>query len=960
MGKHKKGVAKKKAVANTVQDSFYNLLKRVENVYGHDSKQVAAGCIDELVAAGFFAHSADRAIVGRMLDLSYYSNFEFVRSLRWRTDFYLFIHRFNPALKDKFSDDASRNRIDGCQSALLPVLTRCQKFLSHDENPREMIDTIMIILKDTSSVSHFIEALPSQMLEDKEYHETFKRLILSLGESEAKGGYFMDRDKAADTMTRIFKAFEAAGVTYENSPAAFHPNCLLLHRKHTLHALEVLKQAGAHYERHPFLYERLFRELNRKDLGLVEFTHRIDKLTGMLESSGERLKTRSQHSKARLEMDLMWGRESHDIAHGPLNKSWCTSEIEDLINRIVKTPHQGLVASIENNADKKNQEDCLLAFHTGEKVNLSLLIRNANLTHLQLSKDTVKAIGRFLKVIARPLYDYILSPQIIASQLYPEEQLAIYSYADSAYHNINKLFRGDLESIKSTLTSNHILSLFLKGCLIINAVNRVPSLIETIRERQIMIRIGRRLSCSDELPAIVRDEDRLNELLQRARTKHLISDKQYHHMNQVSCSNLMRLFPDTMLLDRGEKLDEAHIRARLANPTRYPQLTSFTCYREGVGSFCSDELTRTKLEGFPTPFEFAHRSEREVMMPPGTQIKTLRGPSGTLMARVYRSPDLEPDNQLFSDLALKHAFQNHLSEPYYDVSEEAEVGDEFVYRPNHGLAHTYRVMLMVAPVIHYFAHHASDPAFKSFCRNLGEGEREWLRVAAAFRVTGRESEVGSRQDPDLYNRYREASMNYFMAFVEKEPVYAYRVEGVDLETLKARFAHVIRYMGNPAYEAPFNDKPAINQHEDPHERMQRSFYHRILSFAHNLDLMRCYTPVQCERALQPHTEWVCSSKEQKARLRTLLEYAIKLMKAHGNMLFTDIDEKGQFFMHSIDYRAPFARVSQSINVCRLISDGVTRPPIERSYADETSTYKRAGEPTPQGPAKKKVKMSVVP
>ncbi len=90
--------------------------------------------------------------------------------------------------------------------------------------------------------------------------------------------------------------------------------------------------------------------------------------------------------------------------------------------------------------------------------------------------------------------------------------------------------------------------------------------------------------------------------------------------------------------------------------------------------------------------------------------------------------------------ALAEAYERYLSKPYSNFSWQVKINGKTIYRPNHGLAHTYRVMNYIPIIVNYFAHHGKDEEFRLFCQKMTKRQQEWLMVAAAFSVTGRQNE----------------------------------------------------------------------------------------------------------------------------------------------------------------------------------------------------------------------------
>jgi hypothetical protein len=237
-----------------------------------------------------------------------------------------------------------------------------------------------------------------------------------------------------------------------------------------------------------------------------------------------------------------------------------------------------------------------------------------------------------------------------------------------------------------------------------------------------------------------------------------------------------------------------------------------------------------------------------------------------------------------------------------------------IYRPNHGLAHTYRVMLGIELVIQYFAHYALDPEFRMFCQQLSPKDIEWLRVAAAFSVSGRESEASAKNSLELAESYRQKSAEYFSQYVNKNSFF-------NDKDMRERITSIVRFMGNPYYENQLNDHP------DKKERTLRNFYFRILTIAHKLDLVRCYAPSQYMEAMKVCGEWSVNSDAQSKAYKEMIQYFIDLNKAHGDTVFCDLDVHGQFAPEFQSYKPIFAEVSLSMKRAREVAETVAKPRI---------------------------------
>jgi hypothetical protein len=100
--------------------------------------------------------------------------------------------------------------------------------------------------------------------------------------------------------------------------------------------------------------------------------------------------------------------------------------------------------------------------------------------------------------------------------------------------------------------------------------------------------------------------------------------------------------------------------------------------------------------------------------------------------------------------AATYFFQHQLRHPYQEAPFVLNVTyiKQGVPRPNHALAHCGRKTRYVDGVIDLFAGHAKEMEFKEFCSSLTEADKELMKIAALFEVSGRESEASLFSDKD--------------------------------------------------------------------------------------------------------------------------------------------------------------------------------------------------------------------
>jgi hypothetical protein len=577
-----------------------------------------------------------------------------------------------------------------------------------------------------------------------------------------------------------------------------------------------------------------------------------------------------------------------NLEHAPINKSASTKTIEAILEKLDE----------KSKIRFKNGEYILSL--PPEEFNLSLLINNANLSHLTLNKKVIKKLATLLeKMSLLPFVNYAKNP--IFYQLHPIQQYALKAYASDGYRSINQFFRQE-KTTDSLMTDGNVkkknyLAAFILGCLINDALTKIPSLADNFEEKK---KLNKLAYCYDIEIEQLDTEDKYFAFLEMALKDEKISSTEAQAL-KGKFDILHYLFPKTTVLDRGETIDEEVITRRINNPSRFPALTSFSKIKYGIRFAHVPGSTRTTLRNPPTHYQIGDEDEQEVILPHGGQVVSKRQADDSLVATFVRSPTLEPQDHYHSELALRYAYTHYLSKEYKEETSATRVNGETIYRPNHGLAHTYRVMLGVEIVIQYFSEYAADPAFKTFCENLSFEDIERLRIAAAFSISGRESEIAAIEDLKRYDRYRAKSSEHFINYADKSSLFN------DFNK-KEQLYSVVRYMGNPYYEDTYKE---LNQHPSKKQRTLREFYNRILTVAHKLDLVRCYSPDQFERSMKNCVDLSAPSEAQNQAYQEMTRYFTELNKAHGDNI--------------CNYQPVFADVSLSLKRTKEVAETVRKP-----------------------------------
>lgn len=207
-----------------------------------------------------------------------------------------------------------------------------------------------------------------------------------------------------------------------------------------------------------------------------------------------------------------------------------------------------------------------------------------------------------------------------------------------------------------------------------------------------------------------------------------------------------------------------------------------------------------------------------------------------------------------SDLLTKtvqYVFEEHLAVPYKDVDlfrgqyldESNKIvpygnniayakNEKRVYRPNHGLAHTLRVVCAVDDIIALLTttkNEAIRTVFTEIQQNKALVEK--IKIAAAFYVAGRESE--ERFENPRYQLYRKKSSEYFSAYIDLLQTQQHDTNffnKLEIQQLAAvlTFTHI---EANDAYTIFTTTVHALPK--------QAAAIKIILYFSHLIDLSRC-------------------------------------------------------------------------------------------------------------------------
>jgi hypothetical protein len=707
----------------------------------------------------------------------------------------------------------------------------------------------------------------------------------------------------------VLKLLNDVGIEYAHHARYYNCNVLFANQDLTIYFFRMLSGSGYSLHVHAEIFNVYLNGLCSSQPERMRLMKLVNELCHYAKNNRLLERNDPAYDMQRNDLDLIVANaEGCKYTAGPLNKSKATTLIERLLNVIVK----------QDSVDLRYNASGHYILSMSGKIhgNLSLLIKNANLSQLILSDELVLQIGEYLeKVLGNTWLEQDDSPSIINSLLSDTHQKAISIYITECYTNINKLFR--MEELDSRAEhclvnqdNNNKIVYFLLGCLLNDAANKLKYLPDQSAEKQCLEKISAHYKV--KMSEYVEDEPGLKSLLEKSLRESVIT------IDEKECIHFDRLaewYPNYTLLDRGERLGDEEHQRRKANVWGFPALTSFSASKAGSPYFHEGNTTRTKLE-IGRHYPIVNPDEDEVILPHGEQVLTTEGPEG-LSSIIINSPLFEKPNHYWSDLALTNAFEHYLTKEYTQECSVITIDGIEIVRPNHNVTHTYRVMMGIDLVIDYFSEFAEDKMFKAFCHSLLKGNIEWLRICAAFSITGRESEIAATENLALYDTYREASARHLEEFASQS------IMGVP-QLLVDRIVHVLRYMGNPNYECEVT-QPVINDISDESERMKRNFCHRILTIAHKLDLSRCYSPDEYRKSMKPCLDLSVKTEAQKNKLNEIMSYMMQVTKAHGGRLSCDMQPDGTLVDVNTSYESIYAESSTSLKRLFELTALVPRP-----------------------------------
>jgi ankyrin repeat protein len=288
---------------------------------------------------------------------------------------------------------------------------------------------------------------------------------------------------------------------------------------------------------------------------------------------------------------------------------------------------------------------------------------------------------------------------------------------------------------------------------------------------------------------------------------------------------------------------------------------------------------------------------------------------------------------------------------YFDgkLSKDLNLGKETnIFRPNHGIAHTLRVMNYIPFVIEFFLKHGkAEHPFTQQLVSLSEQDlhhfQRNLQMAALFSIVGRQDETGfgtkaNNDEEDILNKkiyrgYREASAKAFDVYLKNIKPSLIENEA-DINT----WTSVVLVMGN----TPFMMNQVPEKYGDifPNPKRDPTAADAILHIAHCMDLFRCTNLADTGRH-QPfailnelmNTEHL----DYKQDYIKLLQYAAKVIQQTGNSLISLMDDTGVIQLtdkKTKNYKKIFCTCNTNVGFCLDAISKVNCPDFSLPFVEK--------------------------
>lgn len=518
------------------------------------------------------------------------------------------------------------------------------------------------------------------------------------------------------------------------------------------------------------------------------------------------------------------------ICDGPLEKNLFTQELEWIAKYALRNPTHC------HFFEKKNALHVTLKDTT---INLSILIKNANLSHILLDNhDSALFLSDNLPELRE---DYTLTNKFITAS----ERAAINDYTGNIdYKSINSILYGNPpEGVTSA--PDFYRNTFFKIVFMASGLNKIkPSWsrdpecpappIKTYRGEKHLTPeefSQRQLKLQHTPQCFIQKQSGFTSTSTSLKTANKFSDKYslmvYHDQYGKDIAPLSRVDEDEYLMFPGYVC--------ISKIEKNDKLTIFNA-RAFVPLFKTHRAVNQE-------YRFYHLKQEKNLTP------------------AFLSGLLEE-----CQFAYDHYLSKAYTEDWYKEDWALDTDKGVIPRPNHGLAHTMRVAQLVSVVAEFL----NNTNFTTFTTR----DIHIVQLTAIFSVVGRKNDAGFQDmqagKQGAYKAYKQTSSEAFSDYVTNHTF------------LNMNAAEISEYSRN-----------ILNMGE-PDENSTSAI---LLALAHKLDLLRCFTPVG--DSLNTHIINPLKQYLGESATYTLIEYAEKLLHATGDRVLCGNQKAG--YHHAIFY-----------------------------------------------------------
>lgn len=613
----------------------------------------------------------------------------------------------------------------------------------------------------------------------------------------------------------------------------------------------------------------------------------------------------------------MFNRDDYDkltdgLLQGPRYKSDATIDLENIVLAFLNP-----TATVTCRYNDKQEVEVVI--NDSKTYHLTTILRNnPDFEHFELNDRELNEYVKFYTTSAqlKPNDSFIPEKKHSLEYLHLAEILAIRIYTDQHYKKINEFLR---EYAQVTYDSNQLTQevkeLLLAIVIASHGITKtVDQLTNTSLEDSDKLDRFEKLTRCETNNTLTLNSERIEGIQCKKVTqqKGFTSTSAYDYEFSYPGDTKTNIMIPASLMSTAQFIKTIST-AKRENEVLFPPNTQLKYY-----SFVKQKIEETlevyryDFEAIPVrslddidPFSYSstEADKHRLLMSFTNQLFDINHPALTLHAldniysliAKYTSGKTKIYSTLLQQLKTKicekklalhssYVRQKHYSKPFRDSSGDDVIFHEVgkpIYKPNHEGSHGDRVSALAVAVINYYASFAADENFKKFCQDLTCDDILKIQLALLFSVSGRESEIGHSENPDLYKEYKRNSANNFRIYTQ-----AIGMPTAEIE----KYAQLIEYMCNPYYVA---GKIA---EIGPVSFEYQSLFH-IMNLAHNLDLMRCSEigPFQLGIAMAMQVNFkslVTHSTEEKLALQGLFKMAYEFLVITGGRLCTSF-ENGQ-------------------------------------------------------------------